>query len=76
MDTTIDFQSLPTPSYVVDETLLRRNLEILNSVKAQSGCKILLAQKAFSMCHFYPLLAAYLDATTASSVHSSQLGFA
>ena len=46
MNTTIDFQSLPTPSYVVDETLLRRNLEILKSVKDQTGCKILLAQKA------------------------------
>lgn len=41
---TIDFQSLPTPSYVVDETLLRHNLEILKSVKDQTGCKILLAQ--------------------------------
>ncbi|MFZ2645981.1 MAG: carboxynorspermidine decarboxylase, partial [Trichococcus flocculiformis] len=75
MDTTIDFQSLPTPSYVVDETLLRRNLEILKSVKDQTGCKILLAQKAFSMYHFYPLIAEYLDGTTASSVHEAQLGF-
>lgn len=75
METHIDFEALPTPSYVVDETLLRHNLEILKAVKDQTGCKILLAQKAFSMYHFYPLIAEYLDGTTASSVHEARLGF-
>ena len=73
--THIDFGSLPTPCFVVDETLLKRNLEILQYVKAQTGCKILLAQKGFSMYHFYPLMAEYLDGTTASSLNEARLGY-
>ncbi|HFI0463891.1 TPA: carboxynorspermidine decarboxylase [Streptococcus suis] len=73
--TSIDFSSLPTPAFVVDENLLVKNLEILASVKAATGCKILLAQKAFSMYHFYPLIAQYLDGTTASSVNEALLGY-
>lgn len=66
---------VPTPAFVVEENLLRRNLEILARVKAETGCKILLAQKAFSMFHFYPLLAQYLDGTTASGIHEARLGY-
>lgn len=73
--TTIDFNALPTPCFVVDENLLKRNLEILKYVKDQTGCKILLAQKGFSMFHFYPLMAQYLDGTTASSVNEARLGY-
>lgn len=72
----IDFsvETLPTPCYLVDEKLLRQNLEVLASVKEQTGCKILLAQKAFSMYYFYPLIAAYLDGTTASGLYEARLG--
>lgn len=66
---------VPTPAFVVEENLLRRNLEILARVKAETGCKILLAQKAFSMFHFYPLVAQYLDGTTASGIHEARLGY-
>ena len=45
----IDISTLPTPSYLVDQQLLIKNLELLSSVKERTGCKILLAQKAFSM---------------------------
>ena len=38
-----------TPYFVVDERRLLHNLEILKQVAEESGCKILLAQKAFSM---------------------------
>jgi len=65
---------VPTPSYVVEEALLLRNLEILKDVKAQSGAKILLAQKAFSMFRVYPLIARYLDGTTASGLFEARLG--
>ena len=44
-----DISTLPTPCYVVDEALLKKNLELLKSVQDRTGCKILLAQKAFSM---------------------------
>ena len=59
-------KDLPSPCYVVEEGLLRKNLEILARVKKEGGCKILLAQKAFSMFSMYPQIASYLDGTTAS----------
>ena len=65
---------LNTPYYYVDETLLIQNLEILKSVKDQSGCKILLAQNAFSMFSMYPLISQYLDGSAASSLYEVKLG--
>jgi carboxynorspermidine decarboxylase len=62
-----------TPSYVIHEKLLIRNLEILKEVQERSGAKILLAQKAFSMFSVYPLLARYLCGTTASGLHEAKL---
>ena len=64
---------LRTPSYIVQEGALKHNLEILRSVREKSGCKILLAQKAFSMYHTYPLIAEYLDGTTASGIFEAKL---
>ena len=69
-----DLQSLPTPCYVVDEQALIDNLEILKSVSEQTGCKILLAQKAFSMFRVYPLIGKYLTGTTASGLYEARLG--
>lgn len=66
--------SLRTPYFLVDEGLLVRNLEILQDVAEQSGCKILLAQKAFSMFSCYPLIRRYLAGTTASGVYEARLG--
>lgn len=66
--------SLQTPCYVVDEESLIRNLTILNSVAEQAGCKILLAQKAFSMFAVYPLIGRYLAGTTASGLFEAKLG--
>ncbi len=65
---------LPTPCYVVDETALRRNLEILQGVSKRTGAKILLAQKAFSMFPLYPLIAEFLDGSAASGIHEARLG--
>ncbi len=70
----IDFNGLRTPVYVVDETLLRKNLEILKYVSDKTGCRILLAQKAFSMYSVYPLIGEYLQGTTASSLYEARLG--
>lgn len=65
---------LPTPCYVIQEEQLRQNLEILKSVMDRTGCKILLAQKAFSMYEVYPLIAQYLSGTTASGLYEARLG--
>lgn len=66
--------SIETPYYVVEEKLLRENLEKLKYVIDRTGCKILLAQKAFSMFSVYPIISEYLDGTTASSLFEAKLG--
>lgn len=68
------FGDLPTPCYIIDEGGLRRNGEILASVRKNTGCKILLAQKAFSNYDFYPLLTDYLSGTEASGLYEARLG--
>ena len=65
---------IPTPSYVVDENKIIENLEILDSVQKRTGCKILLAQKAFSTYCLYPLIGQYLKGTTASGLFEAKLG--
>ncbi len=70
----INFNKVVTPSYVVDEALLRSNLEIMRSVMGRTGCEILLAQKAYSMYSTYPLIGKYLSGTTASSLFEAKLG--
>lgn len=62
-----------TPYYIVDEALIIKNLEILRDVADRAGCKILLAQKAFSMFYFYPLIGKYLDGCTASGLFEAKL---
>lgn len=66
---------VPTPCYIVDESALVRNLEILKGVRERTGAKILLAQKAFSCYHVYPLIAEYLDGTACSGLYEARLGF-
>jgi carboxynorspermidine decarboxylase len=65
---------ISTPAYVVDIAALRRNLECLAEIKRKVGCRILLATKAFSMFHFFPLISKSLDGTTASGIHEARLG--
>ncbi len=66
---------LQTPCYVVDESLLIKNLELLHDVEQKTGCHILLAQKGFSMYSVYPLIAKYLSGVTSSSLFEAKLGF-
>ena len=68
------FGKLPTPCYILDEAMLRRNGEILAGVAARTGCRMLLAQKAFSNYDLYPVLSPYLDGTEASGLYEARLG--
>ena len=70
----IDFSKVKTPAYIVDERLLENNLGILKGIMDKTGCKILLAQKGFSMFSMYPLIGRYLAGTTASSLFEAKLG--
>ena len=69
-----DSKAVPTPSYVIEESLIRKNCEIMKQVMDHTGCEILLAQKAFSMYSVYPLIGSYLSGTTASSLFEAKLG--
>lgn len=71
----LDINSLPTPCYVVDEERIVRNLEILNNVERRTGCKILLAQKAFSCYHIYPKIREYVSGTACSGLYEARLGY-
>ena len=66
--------TLPTPCYLLDEGALRRNAELLGALAQRTGCKILLAQKAFSNYNLYPLLAPHLAGTEASGLYEARLG--
>ena len=68
------FSTLPTPCYVLDEAMLKYNGRILSGVARRTGCKILLAQKAFSNFDLYPVLAPYLAGTEASGLYEARLG--
>lgn len=69
-----DSRALRTPYFLVDEKRLVRNLEILKDTAERAGCKVLLAQKAFSMYSVYPLMRKYLAGTTASGLFEARLG--
>lgn len=73
-DPTELFSALPTPCYVIDEGQLHKNGAVLASVMKNTGCKILLAQKAFSNYDFYSLLSQYLAGTEASGLYEARLG--
>ena len=70
-----DPEKVPSPAYVIDEGKLKQNLELLRQLRQDTGCKILLAQKAFSCYALYPLMGEYLDGVTSSSLHEARLGF-
>ncbi len=67
-------EEVPTPAYVLDEKKLKENLEILSQLQERTGCRVLLAQKAFSMFCEYPLIGKYLSGTTASGLYEARLG--
>ncbi|WP_303813624.1 carboxynorspermidine decarboxylase [Acidaminococcus timonensis] len=68
------FGHLATPCYILDKAALRHNGEILKGVQDRTGCKILLAQKAFSNYDLYPVLEPYVAGTEASGLYEAKLG--
>ena len=71
----IDIYKLPSPCYIVDERLLKKNLEVLDYVQKESGANIILATKAFSMFSTFPLIGKYLKGVTSSSLFEARLGY-
>lgn len=68
-----DLSRVPTPSFVVDEKAIERNLKILADVSEQSGAHILAALKAFSMFSLAPLVRKYLSGACASGLYEARL---
>ena len=68
------FKNIKTPAYIIDEAGLIYDGKILKNVQDKTGCKILLAQKAFSNFNLYPVLEPYLAGTEASGLYEARLG--
>ncbi|MBQ6938299.1 MAG: carboxynorspermidine decarboxylase [Muribaculaceae bacterium] len=66
---------LPSPCYVLDEALLRRNLQLIKSVKDRAGVDIILAFKAFALWEAFPIVREYIPTSTASSIHEARLAY-
>ncbi|MDR3261571.1 MAG: carboxynorspermidine decarboxylase [Tannerella sp.] len=69
----IDPGLIPSPCYVIEESLLRRNLSLIKQVKERAGVEIILALKAFAMWKAFPIIREYIPHATASSIHEARL---
>ncbi len=71
----IDIHQIPSPCYVMEERLLRKNLELIRSVKERAGVNIILAFKAFALWRSFPIIREYIPFSTASSIHEARLAY-
>ncbi len=71
----MNLSEIPAPCYVLDEKLLRKNLELMHRVKTESGIHIICAFKGYAMWSSFPLVRQYLDGATASSLYEAHLCF-
>lgn len=71
----IDFSKIPSPCYVLDEDLFRKNLQLIKSVKERADVNIIMAFKAFALWKSFPIVREYIQHSTASSVSEVQLAF-
>jgi carboxynorspermidine decarboxylase len=67
------YHAAPSPCFVLEESLLRKNLELIDSVQKASGAQIILALKGFSMYSAFPIVKEYLSGATASSLNEIRL---
>ena len=69
-------RSLPSPAYMISEAALDYDMSLLREVADRAACKMLLAQKAFTMPRAADLVRKYLDGTTASGIFEAKAGHA
>jgi len=69
----IDLNKIPSPCYVLDEGLLRKNLELIRNVKDAAGVDIILAFKGFAMWSAFPIVREYISGATASGAYEARL---
>jgi len=66
--------AIETPVYLLDETIIEKNMKVLRHVKEQTGCKVFHALKAYASFATFPLMSRYLDGTCASGLNEARLG--
>ncbi|HOG19660.1 MAG TPA: carboxynorspermidine decarboxylase [Salinivirgaceae bacterium] len=71
----MNIEQIPSPCFVLDEKLLRSNLELIHYVQKQSGAEIILAFKGFAMWSAFPIVREYIKGATASSLYEARLCF-
>ena len=71
----MDLKKIPAPCFVLEEALLRRNLQLIDAVQQAAGVTIILAFKGFAMWSTFPIVREYLSGATASSLHEARLCF-
>ncbi len=71
----MDYSKIPSPAFVLDEKLLRKNLELIDRVQKEAGIEIILAFKGFAMWSTFPVVRQYLKGATASSLNEARLCF-
>lgn len=71
----IDYSKVPSPCYILDEALLRQNLELIKAVQVRAGVDVIVAFKGFAMWSTFPMLRQYLKGATASSLYEARLCF-
>ncbi len=71
----IQYPNIPSPCFVLEDYLLKKNLELINRVQKESEITIILALKGFSFYHRFPLVKDYLAGATASSLNEAKLAF-
>ena len=69
----IDFDQFPSPCYIMEESLLRRNLQLIRQVARQADVEIILAFKAFALWKSFPIFREYIHHSTASSLYEARL---
>lgn len=72
---TSHLENLPTPCYLIDEEKLTKNIQIIQHIKQQSNCQIILALKGFATFSTFEKLKRDLDGVTASSIYEARLGY-
>lgn len=70
-----DYGRFPSPCYVVEERLLRRNLALIQRVAREADVEVILAFKAFALWKTFPIFREYIGHTTASSLYEARLAF-
>lgn len=68
-------KNVPSPCYVMEEALLRRNLSLISRVANESGVEVILAFKAFALWKTFPVFREYIASVTASSIYEARLGY-